>query len=415
MKLSIVLLSATIAFPLVASESKDPRVALDSAFPDPDSATYFAGEITLVEHVNRKGILRLDRDGTLNKYHWDLPHHFQMLPCGAIWFHGAPAELKDLPIGTHLHGKFYLGPEGEFEVKPPVSGYQAGKMARPDLRSVVSAFNRVLLFEDDFSFYQRQGVGWKITSIDESARQIVVESVRLADGAPDNAEGDDVGMTGEQIFRIDEGTRIWKGNGFGNLTDLAEGQIVQLNLGWVSLFGSRKQDGLCRDIWIDEASRTAATERQRGIHLAHQKRRGVGAHVIKTEHTPGKGAEGYTAIELFAGIDSALIEEIATAKSIFVRAAEPSLRTYDRNDLKHGHDLEVTRIENPPPGSSGVRIRFYIYEMFEGLRTGRTVRVGLREWEIPETPREEKLWPNDLRIFEVGPKHITGRDGPPPK
>ncbi len=400
------LLFGTIAVTALSGDKPDPRLALDSEFPDPAGVTKFAGEITLVEHVNRRGILRLDRDGTINKYYWDLPHHFQMLPYGAIYFRGAPAELRDIPIGTHLHGDFYLGPEGDFEVTPPVSGYAAGKMARPDLRSVESKYSRVLRLEDDFSFYERQGIGWKIKSVSDSPHQIIVSQVMLKDES--SVPGEE-----EQVFRIDEGTRVWKGAGYGGLSDLADGQVVQLNLGWVTLLGSKQQDGLCRDIWIDQESRAVATKHQEGIQIAHLKRRGIGAKVIKTESTPGKGAEGHVTIELHKGTASSLLEEISQAKSIFVRVAEPTLRIYDINDLKYGRPVEVTLNESPPPGSSGIQIRFHIYEMLEGLRPGRTVRVGLKDWDIPVTPREEKLQPNDLRIFEVGPKHIVDRDGPP--
>lgn len=417
MRSSLFLVSAIALFlapPAKTEEQPDPRIALDEEFPLRGKAVYFGGEITLVEHVNRKGILRLDRDGTINKYFWDLPHHFQMLPYGAIYFHGAPAELRDIPVGTHLHGEFYLGPEGDVEVTPPVSGYMAGKMARPDLRSVETKYSRVFLFEDDFSYYQRQGAGWKVKRIAEDGNEVTVELVSLKDGSPVELEGEGKGLSGEQVFRLNAGTRYWKGRGIAAVEDLAEGQVVQVNLSWVSLLGSQKQAGLCREIWIDEESRRVASEVQTGTHMAHSRLRGVGAKVIRTEHTPGKGAEGHVTIQFHAGIAPALIDEILEGQSLTVRAAEPSLRSYDSNDGKPGHIKEVTRIENPPAGSSGVQVKFHIYEMVEGLRAGRTVRVAAKGWEIPETPREEKLWPNDLRIFQVGPRHVTDRDGPPP-
>ncbi len=97
----LTLIAALIAS-TCAAEPTDPRIALDSAFPDPKAGKPFAGELILVEHVTRRGILRLDRDGTINKYFWDLPHHFQMLPYAAINLHGAPANFEDLPLGTHL-------------------------------------------------------------------------------------------------------------------------------------------------------------------------------------------------------------------------------------------------------------------------------------------------------------------------
>ncbi|MDF1738925.1 MAG: hypothetical protein P1U86_07185 [Verrucomicrobiales bacterium] len=404
---------SAVLVPLSADEKKDdPRIALDEVFPDPGSAKYFGGEITLVEHVNRRGILRLDRDGTINKYFWDLPHEFRMLPYGAIYMNGAPAELRDVPIGTHLHGEFYLGPEGDFEVTPPESGYASGNMPRPDLRSVESKYSRVFLLEDDFTFYRRNGSGWKVKEIVDGKNQIVVERVSLETG--EVQAGVLKGMVGEATIRLNEGTRCWKGSGYAEIDDLAVGQVVQMNLGWVSLLGTQKQDALARDIWIDEASCQQAEKIQRGRYLAHAKLRGVGAKVMKTEHTPGKGAEGDVTIQLHAGIATELIEELAATKRIVVRAAEPSLRIYDINDKKPATIVEVKRIGNPPTGSSGLEIRFHIYEMFEGLRKGRTIRVANESWDIPVAPREEKLWPNDIRIFEVGPPYINWRDGPPP-
>ena len=79
-----------------------------------------------------------------------------MLPYGMLWYNGAPAELRDIPIGTHLHGTFYLPPKGEEKTIPPTKGPpQYG-----------SKYNHALLLEDDFSFYQRRSQSWKINSIE---------------------------------------------------------------------------------------------------------------------------------------------------------------------------------------------------------------------------------------------------------
>lgn len=387
---------------LLADEvSDDPRIALDSAFPDRSAATQFSGEITLVEHVNRRGILRLDRDGTQNKYYWDLPHHFQMLPYGSIYFRGAPATLRDLPLGTHLHGEFFLGPEGEFKVDIPVTNYQAGKMARPDLRSAESQFSRVLRLEDDFTFYQRQGAGWKIISISDDRREMKVRLV----GLPEDKT--------ERTVRLNEGTQYWKGEGFGKVENLSVDQTVQINFGWITLLGAQKQDALAREIWIDKQSRNLATERQRGKYIAHKRLRGLPAAVIKTEHEPGKGAEGHATIQIHEGVDAKLIEEIRALKSIFVRPVLHSHRGFFTDANTMGHIKEIREINDPPAGSSGVQITFHIYEMFEGLRAGRTILIGNREWTIPEAPKEESMNPVDTRIFQVGPKFITDREGSP--
>jgi len=374
----------------------DPGIGLDSEFPDPDQAKEFAGELTLVEHVNRQGILRLDRDGSINKYYWDLPHQFKMLPYGAVYFHGAAAGLKDIPIGTHLHGQFYLGPKGPFEVKPPVSNYAAGKMARPDLRSVESQYSRALLLEDDFSYYQRKGISWKISKVDLESNQIVVSS------------SENQTLT----LRVDRGTRVWKNKSIGTLADIETGQSILMNLGWDTLLGSFQQDALCREIWLDELSQQAATEVQRGIHIEHQKRRGIPAMITKTEHDPGKGAKGWVTAQLCSNVDAELLEAVKNAKSIRTKCVEPTLRMYSINVSGKGRVETVTNIETPQPGSSGIEMKIHFYEMQEGHRKGRIIRIFAGDWTIPNIPREEWLRPNDLRIFNVEPKYITGRDLP---
>ena len=59
----------------------------------------------------------------------------------------------------------------------------------------------------------------------------------------------------------------------------------------------------------------------------------------------------------------------------------------------------ITSVKNPPPGHSGVQVRLHCWEMIEGFRTGRTIRLALKDWAPPDRPREELLWPNDARKF----------------
>ena len=49
-------------------------------------------------------------------------HHFAMLPYGMIRYRGAPAELRDIPIGTVLYGRFYLPPDPKTSAVPNVKG-----------------------------------------------------------------------------------------------------------------------------------------------------------------------------------------------------------------------------------------------------------------------------------------------------
>ncbi len=397
-----------------AAEPTDPRIALDSAFPVAKAGRPFAGELILVEHVTRRGILRLDRDGTINKYFWDLPHHFQMLPYAAINLHGAPANLEDLPLGTHLHGIFYLGPEGDFQVKPPETGYDAGKMANPDLRSIVSQYSRVLTLEDDFSYHQKRGEGWKITAFAADESNVTVERVMLENGSALKDAKD--GIKSTQVLHFDPGTRAWKGREIAALEDLAIGQIVQLNVTWATLYGATKEDGLCRDIWIDAASREAAVQQQRQIYVSQQKRLGFPGIIVKTESIPGQGASGHITVALPAGIDADLMDAIKPKVGLDLWPVEASLRNW--GSYGSGGVEEVTHIENPPAGHSGVQIKLRFYEMLEGFRAGRTVRIFLRSPNnkgrpSEDFPRELSLHPNDTRIFHVVPKAVANRDKEP--
>ena len=413
----VLLLIATLAglaSHVRAADKPDPRIALDSAFPEAKAGKPFNGELILVDHVTRRGILRLDRDGTINKYFWDLPHHFQMLPYAAIYYRGAPANLEDLPLGTHLHGMFYLGPEGDFEVKPPETGYDASKMANPDLRSIVSQYSRVLTFEDDFSYHQSRREGWKIAAFNPERTNFTVERVTLANGSAVKDSTD--GIKPVQVLRMDRGTRIWKGREFAALEDLAVGQVVQLNVTWATLYGATKEEGLCRDVWIDALSRDTAAQQQRQSYIAQQQRLGMPALILKTEAIPGEGASGYVTMALAAGIASELIDAIKPKAGLDMWPVDPDLRNW--GSYASGGVQEVARIDSPPAGHSGVQLRLRIYEMLEGFRGGRTLRVILRDPKSKprpseDYPRELTLYPNDTRIFHVAPKFVTDRDPEP--
>lgn len=71
-------------------------------FPPSDSGTYIAGELVFIDPINRRGGIRLDGNPPGDRYHSGPLHYFAMLPFGMIWYNGAPAELRDIPLGTHI-------------------------------------------------------------------------------------------------------------------------------------------------------------------------------------------------------------------------------------------------------------------------------------------------------------------------
>jgi len=364
----VCLLAATA----VAEEKKD-YVPKLGEFPAPNSGHYFAGELVQVDHVNRRGALRLVGDGDDGKYHSAPSHLFAMLPYGMLRYHGAPAELRDIPIGTVLHGYFLLTPEAD----PPIPPEKKSKD------------HPALTLEDDFSFYQRQGRSWKVVSVDAEKGKLKVSSI-----GPAGADG----LRGEKTFEFDASTRIWKGRQISDLKALAPEQVAQLNLTWAPDW--RNGQFHCTDIWLDQESLDLATEVQRQIHIRFQRHRWLAGWVDHVEHQPE--GRGIVTVTLFGGMDPTLYDQArAQAKpggGASIAAAEPTLRTWwQDHDSKNGPVLDFKDIPNPPPGSSGLQLRVQIGELLEGYRPARIIRFRPNSFPSVKLPPEERVKSLDER------------------
>src|SRR5688572_2197705 len=100
-------------------------------FPAAGTGKPISGELIGLDHVNRTATLRPDRNDSQRTDDYDIAMPFALLPYGKVLYHGSYAELRDVPIGTHLHGIFFV------QDAP-------GKNQKP-------VFNRALQLEDDFS------------------------------------------------------------------------------------------------------------------------------------------------------------------------------------------------------------------------------------------------------------------------
>jgi hypothetical protein len=360
-------------------------------FPPVGTGTYLAGELVIVDPINRRGGLRLEGNGNQVRYARGPIHYFALLPYGTIHFCGAPAELRDIPIGTLLHGYFFLPPVGEEKTIPPLPEEKA-KLIAPQ--------NHALSLEDDFSFYQRQGQAWKIESIEGAPTYTVdITSGKVTSGDVSNrgklkvvSSGGPAkdGITGDYTFEIDGATRVWQGGKAAGLGVLAPGQIVQLNLTWAP--GWRDDEFCVADIWLDEASRESATELQRRRHIRYQRYHWLAGWVDSVEHQDIGG--GVITITLFGGMDPSLYSEFQEkgANGIGVAVAETTLRTYwHNNDKKFGTMVGWKEITDPPPGSSGYQIRIRVKELLNGYRPHRIVRMQCRDWGYFRLPSEERL------------------------
>ena len=78
-----------------------------------------------------------------------------MLPYGMIYYYGAPADLRDIPLGTVLYGQFFLLLIRNFIC----SQFQWERSCTPCRKPCSSS-------EDDISFCLREGKSWKLSEVD---------------------------------------------------------------------------------------------------------------------------------------------------------------------------------------------------------------------------------------------------------
>ena len=132
-------------------------------FPPLEKALAYRGELVFVDHANRRGSLRVQAAG---EYFRNAPHPFAMLPYGVIRYHGAPAELRDIPLGTVLHVRAFLPPDPKISAVPvlPINNRQSN--AGYSGAGSAPAENHVLLLEDEPSACLREGMVWKLKEVE---------------------------------------------------------------------------------------------------------------------------------------------------------------------------------------------------------------------------------------------------------
>ncbi len=365
--------------------SKDPNAAPDwfqlveGQFPPEGSAHAVSGELIRVDHMERRFQIRVDRNDSQERGVWDLPLDAGMLPYGSIWYHGAPAALQDIPLGTHLHGLFYLADPND-KTPAPDTFY---RRKTPEFD-----FRRCFRIEDDFTHHVRQQQLWKIDSVDFT-------TMKLTASLQDN------GKPGGQpkIFDLLSSTRVFQGNAFADLKALQPGQTFIANLTWVTLYGP----GRITDIWLDEPARAFATAHQLERHRIHVRERGLPGWVTAVEDEPQ-----FVTVTFFGNVDPKLFDELTlkdpsapppkdgspppTEPRGALAVARESLMTYDPvNDRKTGGILEVKKIPIEP-GSSGIQIQLKMDLMLEGYRPKRIVRFYPATWKVNALPKEEEFF-----------------------
>ena len=384
---------ALLLLPVIATAEDEPYRPEPGKFPPLTEAKSYRGELVFVDHVNRRGSLRLNIDG---HYQEGRLHDFAMLPYGMIRYRGAPAELRDIPIGTVLYGRFYLPPDPKTSAVPVINLKKNDVTQPPETHAI--------LLEDGPSLCLREGKAWKLTELEiKGAEGTLTASL-------DHKEGGE-GLGGEQNVTIDDSTRIWRGRELLGLADLvADGtwpasgkksfdcQAIQLSLTWHPRY--LYQQFHAADIWLDEVAMNLATERQRGRHTRHIRLRWMPARVDVVNH--GKFGDATITATLFGGMAESLYADFKPNTGAQMAAAEDTLRTYWPNhDGMDGKIVGVDKTEGEPTfGSSGIQVQFRVPLVLEGFRPGLTVRIRPHNWPKVKPPVEELIkgfedrWPS---------------------
>jgi hypothetical protein len=342
-----------LAFLAGADDPPAPFAPKPGEFPPEGTAREISGELIALDHVARTGTLRPDRTDAQRTDDYDIAMPFALLPYAKTMYHGAYAELRDVPIGTHLHGQFFVQALPAKNQKP--------------------VFDRVLRLEDDFTRFTRLKKSWRVDTVELDKGKITVTGV-VEEGAADAKP---------TVFQVGAATRVWKGRGYGTLKDVTPGLKILANLTVCTLKGP----GRAVDLWLDDESRAVARERQFEVHKLWQREHGLGCWIESVDNQAGT-----VTVTLFDGADPALLKEIKVKDGVAAAVAEESLRTYDQNnDVRRGPVLEVKSVP-PLPGSSGVQVTFKPNPLLEGYRPKRYLRLFAGPWRVDDLPREERLY-----------------------
>ncbi|MDB6004893.1 MAG: hypothetical protein JWR15_1880 [Prosthecobacter sp.] len=367
-------------------------------FPSLEKAHSYRGELVFVDHANRRGSLRVAGAGT---YFRNAPHPFAMLPYGIVRYHGAPADLRDIPLGTVMHVRAFLPPDPKMSAVPVLPVDNKDRIAGYSGTGVAPAENHVLLLEDEASHCLREGLVWKLKELELKNN----EGMIVASCEP-KAGGD--GKASEEKLTFDAATNIWRGRERLAVADLIaegawpsegkkslEGQAVLFGITW-----KPTPDGVftrfhISDIWLDETSTQRAAQIQTEVHKAFMRSRWMPAWIDAVEY--GKFGRATVTATLFGGMDDSLYADFQKDSQVLMNGAE--------NTLKHagggygpahmaskGTVLDVTKASGDVPlGSSGIQIRFETDLVIEGIRPTRVVRVRPASWPQVQVPREEYL------------------------
>lgn len=383
------------------TESKEPGAEPfrpePGKFPPLEKAHAYRGELAFVDHANRRGSIRVQGNG---KFFRNDPHPFAMLPYGVVRYHGAPADLRDIPLGTVLHVRGFLPPDPAISAVPVLPVDNKTKDANHNRGAgIFPAENHVLLLEDEPSHCLREGKVWKLMQLELKDQQGTIVASRVPKAAGES-EAEEESMT------FDAALRIWRGRerlGVGDLIGEGiwpesgkkslDGQSVLLGITWRPTADGVFTRFHISDIWLDDTAMQRAAQNQTETHKAFIRSRWMPARVDAVEY--GEFGHATVTATLFGGMDDSLYADF--------KKDVPALMNAVENTLKHTHGAYgpahmacrgpivnvIQKGGEAPLGSSGIQIQFQTDLIIEGIRPGRVVRVRPGSWPQVQVPREE--------------------------
>ena len=414
----IVLANATSAEPSTKNKelgtgAAEPFRPEAGKFPPLEKALSYRGELIFVDHANRRGSIRLQGSGMFFR---NDPHPFAMLPYGIVRYHGAPADLRDIPLGTMLHVRAFLPPDPKTSAVPvlPVNNREKTKAGA---LGVAPAENNVLLLEDEPSHCQREGFVWKLKEVEIKDRAGTILASR-------ESNRNDKTKPGDETLTFDATTRVWRGRESLRIEHLiaegiwpAEGkkalggQSVQIGITWRPTPGGVFARFHLSDIWFDNEAMQNATQHQTELHKAFIRSRWIPAWVDAVEY--GKFGRATVTATLFGGMDPTLYADFKSGIAALMNAAENTLKHTEGGTAgptqmaARGKLLDVTKLPGEAPlGSSGIQIRFETDLITEGMRPTRIVKVRPASWPDVHLPREEYLGNGASSIDERFPTPV---------
>jgi hypothetical protein len=326
-----------------------------------------------------------------------------------VRYHDAPADLRDVPLGTVMHAHGFLPPDPKTSSVPVLPPNNKDKDAGHYRGTgIFPSENHILLLEDEPSHCRRNGLVWKLQEVKlNNLVGTIVASRQPIDGEKTKVE--------PKTMTFDAATRIWRGRESIRISDLIEekawpengkkdlsDQPVLLGITWKPAPG----DGLSgaftsfhvSDIWLDDQSIEHAAYFLTQKNNSFIRTRWMPAYVNEVKY--GKFGQATATLTLFGGMDQALYDDFKKDIGGQINGAENTLKHtashYGPGHMASGGKIvQVTKQEsNIPLGSSGIQVDFKTDQIIEAIRPGRVVRIRPDSWPKSQIPREEYLFNN---------------------